>query len=181
LWRGGKESSSPAHRRKQHHLLVHLWPLPSQGFGCLLAVVSLYKPQSRGPSSAGPMDWDSAFTSQLGCISGSHFHTLSHSTVLPPCSLNLRDMVSPQKVVTRVSLLGVNHSPILPPEVGLNLNPSSYQSVKVRFPSWLLSLSRFLCVTETCFPSLLGERLPVPRSTGLVMPGRGGLLLGWGC
>jgi hypothetical protein len=70
---------------------------------------------------------DSTLTSQLGHILGSHFHTLSHRTVLPPCSLNLRDMVSPQKGVTWVSL-GVDQTPSLPPKSGLNLNPGSYQS-----------------------------------------------------
>jgi hypothetical protein len=46
------------------------------------------------------MDQESSFALHLGCILGSHFHTLSHSTVLPSCSLNLRDTVSPQMVVT---------------------------------------------------------------------------------
>jgi hypothetical protein len=36
-------------------------------------------------------------------------------------------MVSPQKAVTRVSL-GVDQTPSLPPEAGLNLNLGSYQS-----------------------------------------------------
>jgi hypothetical protein len=47
------------------------------------------------------VDWDSSLASQLGCTSCLHFHTFSHSTVLPPHSLNLRNMVSPPKVVTR--------------------------------------------------------------------------------
>jgi hypothetical protein len=54
--------------------------------------------------------------------------TFTHSTVLPSCSLNLRDTVSPQNVVTRVSLLEVDQTPLLPPEAGLNLNQDSYQS-----------------------------------------------------
>jgi hypothetical protein len=75
-----------------------------------------------------PVDGDSAFTSQLGCISNSHFHMLSHNTVLPPSSLNLRDTVSPQKAVTRVPLLGVGQTLLLPPEADLNSNLGSYQS-----------------------------------------------------
>jgi hypothetical protein len=39
-------------------------------------------------------------TSQLGCVSGSHFYTLSHGTIPPPCSLNQKDMVSPQQAIT---------------------------------------------------------------------------------
>jgi hypothetical protein len=48
------------------------------------------------------VDWDSTLASQLGCVSGSRFHTHLHSTVFPLCSLNLRGMISPQKVATRV-------------------------------------------------------------------------------
>jgi hypothetical protein len=71
--------------------------------------------------------WDFSLTLQLGYISGSHFHTFSHSTVLPPYCLDLRDMVLPQKGVTQVSL-GVDQTPSLPPKAGLNLNLGSYQS-----------------------------------------------------
>jgi hypothetical protein len=74
------------------------------------------------------MNQDSALASQLGTISGSHFHILLHSTVLPPHSLKLRDTVSPKKAVTRVFLLGVDQTPLLPPEAGLNSNLGSYQS-----------------------------------------------------
>jgi hypothetical protein len=54
-------------------------------------------------------------------------HTLSHSTVLLPRSLNLRDRVSPQKAVTS-SLWETDQSPLLPLEAGLNSNLGSYQS-----------------------------------------------------
>jgi hypothetical protein len=56
-------------------------------------------------------------------LSHCHPHTLSYSTVLPPCSLNLRDTVSPpKKVVTSLS----HWELIMPPGAGLNLNPGSY-------------------------------------------------------
>jgi hypothetical protein len=51
----------------------------------------------------------------------------SQSTVLTPRSLNWKNTVSPLKAVTRVSL-GVDQTPHLPPNAGLNLNPDSYQS-----------------------------------------------------
>jgi hypothetical protein len=90
---------------------IHLWPLPSQGFRHLLAVVNLCKSQPEALLGLTlhhmSLLWTHRlglqFASQLGCISGSHFHTLSHSTVLLLCSLKLRGTVSPQKVVTRVS------------------------------------------------------------------------------
>jgi hypothetical protein len=44
------------------------------------------------------------------------------------CSLNMKDTVSPQKGVTQMSLLGVDQSPLLSPDEGLNLNLSTYQS-----------------------------------------------------
>jgi hypothetical protein len=72
---------------------------------------------------------DSALASHLDRVSGLHFHTLLHSTILPPHSLNLRDMVSPQNGATWVSL-GVDQTTSLPPKGGLNSNPSSYQSDK---------------------------------------------------
>jgi hypothetical protein len=60
--------------------------------------------------------------------SQAHTHTLSHSTVLPPHSLNLEDMVSPPKRALLGCLLRVDQTPLLPPEAGLNLNPGFYQS-----------------------------------------------------
>jgi hypothetical protein len=64
--------------------------------------MSLYKPQTRGPVRAHPWpyefhrrptDQDFSLALQLGCISGSHFHILSHRTVLSPHYLNLGDLV----------------------------------------------------------------------------------------
>jgi hypothetical protein len=68
--------------------------------------------------------WTSSLTLQLAWVSGWHCHTLSHSTVLPPCSLNLRDTVSHQKAVTRV------------------LSPGCYQSDGQHSPCWFLCLIR---------------------------------------
>jgi hypothetical protein len=73
--------------------------------GNSLTLVSPYKPQTLGSPLTlwvhhRTEDWDSSLTSQLDCVSGSHFHILLHSTILPPCSLNLRDTASPQQVVT---------------------------------------------------------------------------------
>jgi hypothetical protein len=45
--------------------------------------------------------------------------TLSHSTVLPPHSLKLKDTVPPPKEVTWMSL-GIDQTPLLPPQAGLN-------------------------------------------------------------
>jgi hypothetical protein len=82
--------------------------LPLWGFRCLLAIVSPYKPWTRGPVRAHPWPYEFAMTCGLGLHT--HFRAglclrlaLSHSTVLLHHSLNLRDMVSPQKAVTRVS------------------------------------------------------------------------------
>jgi hypothetical protein len=90
-WREGKGSSSPAHRGKQ--ITPLLWPLPSQGFRCLLAVVNPYKPQT-GALIRLPLDHvSSPWTCRLGLCT--HFvtrlrirlalsHTLTqHSTSSP--------------------------------------------------------------------------------------------------
>jgi hypothetical protein len=57
-----------------------------------------------------------------------HFHTLSYTTVLPYHSLNLRDMVSPQKWQFLGCPFGSWSGPLLSPGAGLNLNQGSYQS-----------------------------------------------------
>jgi hypothetical protein len=58
----------------------------------------------------------------------SHFQILSYSTVLPYCSLNLTNMVSPPKWWLPGVPLGGDQAPLLPPEAVLNLNQYSYQS-----------------------------------------------------
>jgi hypothetical protein len=89
-----------------------------------------------------------------------HFHTLSHSTVLSPHSLNLRDTVSPQKVVTRVShWLEVDQTPLLPP----NLNPGSYQSDGQHSLHWFLLLTGFRYVSKALHPDLPGGQGPPPN------------------
>jgi hypothetical protein len=76
------------------------------------------------------MVWDSTLALQLDCISGLHFHTLSHSTVLPPCSRNLIDTVSPQKALGEKKKKRVSHWELIRLSfcLGLNSNPGSYQS-----------------------------------------------------
>jgi hypothetical protein len=96
--------------------------------------------------------------------SGSHFHTLSHSTVLPPRSLSLKDKVSPPKRALLGCLLRVDQTPLLPPEEGLKLNPCSYQSDEwgpklVPEPFWVP-----LCNWNSP-PHLAGREVPSPRST----------------
>jgi hypothetical protein len=126
LLREGKGSSSTAHRRKQINTtcFIHLQLLPSWGFRHLLAIVSPYKPQTGGPVRAHPGLYEFATDLQIGtphwlyswAASQAHtfFHTLSHSTLLPPHSLNLGDTVSPQKAVTRMSHWELIRHPFCP-------------------------------------------------------------------
>jgi hypothetical protein len=120
------------------------------------------------------MDRDSALALQLGRLSGSHFHTLSHSTVLPPHSLNLIEMVSPQQGVTQVSL-GVDQAPSAPPKAGLNLNSVSYQFDEQgsQVGSW--GFPGFFVWPELV-SLVCWERgsLPLDQHVLAVVPGRGG-------
>jgi hypothetical protein len=112
---------------------VHLQPLPLQGFRYQLAVMSSYKPQTRGclgltlDDMSLPLPCRSGlctcFATRL-CLRLTFSHTVTQHSI-STLLLNLKDMVSPQK---GRSLLGLDQTRLLPPEAGLNLNPSSYQS-----------------------------------------------------
>jgi hypothetical protein len=88
---------------------THLLPLPLWGLRQVFgSSESIWTPDWR-PHWGSPLtlwvhhgteDGDSSLTLQLGCVSGSHFYTLSHGTIISPHSLNQRDMVSPQQAVT---------------------------------------------------------------------------------
>jgi hypothetical protein len=98
--------------------------------------VSLYKPWTRGLVRAHPRHMSLPQICRLGFCT--HFVTmlclrLALSRILKQHSnsahsLNSRETVSPQKGITRVSLLEVDQAPLLPPKRCLNSNPGSYQS-----------------------------------------------------
>jgi hypothetical protein len=65
---------------------------------------------------------------EAGLCLSSLLHILSYNTVLPYCSLNLRDTAFiPKMAATRMSHWEVIKL-LFPPGAGLNLNPGSYQS-----------------------------------------------------
>jgi hypothetical protein len=82
--------------------------------------MSLYKPQTGGPVRAYPRPYEFPMDPWIRtphllhnqATSQARTFTHSHSTVLPPCSLNLKDMVSLLKrVVTRVPFGSWSDSP----------------------------------------------------------------------
>jgi hypothetical protein len=105
-------------------------------------------------------------------------HTLTqHST--PTLLPEQRDTVSPQKVVARVSLLGVDQTPLLPPKAGLNLNPGSYQSDEQGSKLVLESFQVPLC-NQNSPPRFTRRETPSPQINTSEAPGRGGTPSGHG-
>jgi hypothetical protein len=158
--------------------------------GVPLTLMSPYKPQTRGPVRAhpwpyefarGPDNQDSLLVLQLGCVSDSYFQILSHSTVLPPHSLNLRDTVSLWLLVVTSGLWEVISLPFCLlrwPEFEPRFLPVWCVS-----PHWFLSLTRFHCASEVLTPTHWDET-PSGSSCQLVPGGisslqSGGMHPGW--
>jgi hypothetical protein len=109
--------------------------LPSWRFGHLLAIVSPYEPWTGGPVKAHPRPYEFAtcgselctrFVTRL-CLRLTLSHTLTQHSTSTPLPERERHGFTPIKAVTRVSL-GVDQTPLLPSEAGLNLNLGSYWS-----------------------------------------------------
>jgi hypothetical protein len=169
-WRGGKGSSSLAHKGKQITPLD--LPIPSQGFRCLLAIVSPYKPQTRGPVRAHLDHMSLSQTHESGlcthfisrlCLKLTISHTLTQHntyTLLPEPE---RHNFTPKRV-----LLGCLWSWSDSPSASRGrpeFEPGFLPVWWVGLPNWFLSLSRFLCATRSCPLSSLEESLPPLRST----------------
>jgi hypothetical protein len=98
------------------------------------------------------------FTASLGCIS----HTVtehSTSTLLPEPE---RHEFTPKGSYQSVSL-GVDQTPLLRPEAGLNSNLGSYQSDGRRSPHWFLHLTGSIvseALTLTCLLASDGTTSP---------------------
>jgi hypothetical protein len=144
------------------------WPLPLWGFRHLLAIVSPYKPlleallgltlNHMSLPQTGKLRLLIHFTAGP-CLRLTLSHTLTQrgtSTLLPEPE---RHGFTPKDIYYSV-LLGVDRTPFLPPEAGLNSNLGFYQSDElVSKPFWVPLCDR------TCLLSLLGERLPLLGST----------------
>jgi hypothetical protein len=103
---------------------------------------------------------------------------LSHSLtqqVLPPHSLNLKDMVSPPPT-PKGHYLGAfwDWSDSTSASWGRpEFEPGFLPVCWARLPGWFPGLSRFLCATGTHLLGSPGERLPLLDQHSLVVPGRG--------
>jgi hypothetical protein len=102
-----------------------------------------------------------------------HFHILSHSTILPYHSLNLRDMGSPPKWWLLGCPIGRwSGSP------SASWGRSEFEPrflpvwwVVLPSPHWFLSLTGFHCATETLTPTPQEDESP-SRSSCPLVPGR---------
>jgi hypothetical protein len=116
-----------------------------------------------------------------GLSLSSHFHILSHNTVLPPWSLNLRDTVSPPKRW----LLGC---PIKrwsgSPSVSWDRHEFEPRFLPIWWavlpsPHWFLHLTGFCCASEALTPTRWEEESP-SGSSCLLAPGGISSWQSWG-
>jgi hypothetical protein len=102
-------------------------------------------------------------------MSGSHFCTLSHGTVLPSCFLNLRDTVSPQQAVTSGLWEVISLPFCLLRQAWIRnrvLNSTKSGAPKLDpAPQWVP-----WCIWGPC-PDSLGGRIPCSGSSCLLVPG----------
>jgi hypothetical protein len=110
-------------------------------------------------------------------VSQAYMFTHSHTAQYLHPAPSSWEIVSPQRAVTRLSLQGVDQTPFLPPKTS-SIQTWVPTDLMSGAPQLVASLSRILCLTETCILSLLGERLTPLGSTCLVVPGRGSPLVG---
>jgi hypothetical protein len=115
FWHSGKNNMcplsvtwtwSPSRELHLHRVLtcfICFWMLPSWEFGHFLATVSLYNPWTRGFVWAHPRSYEFTMDTWTGTphllhsqtMSQTHRHMHIYDHILPPCSLNLGDMISP--------------------------------------------------------------------------------------
>jgi hypothetical protein len=80
------------------------------------------------------------------------FHTLSHSTVLPFLSLNLRDTVSPWLLAVTVHLWEVISLPFcLLSQAWIQTQVLTVWWAVFPSPRWFLCLTRFCCASEALY------------------------------
>jgi hypothetical protein len=179
FWRRGKGSFSLTHWEVQHMPLIGdldavAWPgtaptqgphlLPPQGFRLLLAILSLYKPQTWSPVRAHPrlyeftMDpqiWTQhSFCSQAISQTLKHIHIYAHT--FASHSLNLRDTVSPLMGLLEClwEVIGLLFCLL---KAGLFFEPRFLPAWQAGLPIGSWTFSRFLCATKTC-PLVCQER-----------------------
>jgi hypothetical protein len=116
--------------------LVHLWQLPLLGFRHFLAIMSPYKPQTRGPVRAHlrpyvfATDWQIRTPNLLHHQATSQAHTFTHTHTAQyfySTPWIERQGFASKKALLRCLLLRVDQNPLLPTEADLNLNSGSYQ------------------------------------------------------
>jgi hypothetical protein len=109
--------------------------------------------------------------SPLSDVFSSHFHILSHSTVQPYCSLNMRDSFTPKMALTGVSHWEVIKLPFcILGQAWISTHILTSLMSGAALPRWFLHLTGFHCASEFLTLTLLEGESP-SRSSCSLAPG----------